>query len=124
MDGNFSVVRVMIDVVLSEAVCFPVGSPIGSNTFHGPGAKIFEDNVNGMQINGVTDDSRLNQAITNDPRLISGRDHKSMKIHSGMLVVQPTAVANCNGYIANSTKSESGIESQRYLFGEPLLTQP
>ena len=36
-DGNFRVIRIMISVVLSEAVCFPVGPPIGSNTFHRPG---------------------------------------------------------------------------------------
>ena len=34
MNGNFRVIAVVIDV--AEAVCFPVGSPIGSNTFHGP----------------------------------------------------------------------------------------
>ena len=34
MNGNFIVIVVVIDVV--EAVCFPVGSPVGGNTFCGP----------------------------------------------------------------------------------------
>ena len=37
VDGNFRVIGVMIGVVLSEAVGFPVGPPNGSSTFHGPG---------------------------------------------------------------------------------------